>query len=80
MQTITLSDQTANDLRQGASLRGVDADAYAEELLARILTAQRNTSADVGRPGPAGSEDVLKPLPRFDGATPSGWKEALYGG
>lgn len=33
MQTVTLSDKTLKHLRQAAALRGLDTDAYAEELL-----------------------------------------------
>jgi hypothetical protein len=37
MQTITLSNETANNLRRVAALRGIDADTYADELLSISL-------------------------------------------
>jgi len=37
MQTITLSNETVDNLRRVAALRGIDADTYAEELLSISL-------------------------------------------
>ena len=44
MQTVTLSDRTLSHLRQAAALRGLDADAYAEELLEISLAVLKENS------------------------------------
>lgn len=47
MQTITLSDKTLSHLRQVAALRGLEADAYAEELLEISLAVLQNNALTV---------------------------------
>jgi len=46
MQNISVSDHTLDTLKEAAALRGMDADAYAEELLAislAVLRERQNT-------------------------------------
>lgn len=45
MHTLTLSDKTLNRLRQAAALRGMDTNAYAEELLEISLAVLKESSA-----------------------------------
>lgn len=41
MQTISVSEQTLDNLKEAAALRGMDTNAYAEELLAISLAVLR---------------------------------------
>ncbi len=64
MHTVTLSDKTLRHLRQAAALRGLDINAYAEELLELSLAVLRENSV-------APSEKRHRAM-EFSGAAPSG--------
>jgi len=63
METVTLSDETVNNLREAAALRGMDTDSYAEELLAISLAA---------RQGHAAASKKRHRAMEFSGIAPSG--------